>query len=158
MRFKTDAYREFIDAESFASWILGHDYLATGDGLGCNMYIYKNDSSADSKMKMGPMWDFDMNYWVDGFAPIHNSSFFIFRRLLRNLDFYGVYKDRFEATKDGILDYVLDSIDSLDSTSINGSRIMESKRWNAAYSTVEDNRLFVENWFIDRVEWLDSKI
>lgn len=78
LNYKDDRYKEYIDEKTFAAWVLGHDYLGTQDAAGRNMYIYKKDSSDDSKMKMGPMWDFDSNFQkIDELAGIPNSNYFM---------------------------------------------------------------------------------
>ena len=58
-------YAEYIDVESFAKWMLGHDILGTYDGWGSNMYFAKFDKSADSKIFMPCMWDFDTMAWTE---------------------------------------------------------------------------------------------
>ena len=54
-----DSYLEYIDLDSFAKWLLVMDYLCITDGGGANIYLYKEDSTFDSKVTMGPNWDFD---------------------------------------------------------------------------------------------------
>lgn len=158
LNYKDNRFEQYVDARSFAAWILGHDYLATGDSLGCNMYVYKKDSSNHSKMKMGPMWDFDMIYWTDYFSALHETDFFVFKKLFRNYYFRNYYVEIFNKTKDGILDYVLESISKLDLAAIDASRKFEAYRWDADYVSVEDNLKFIEQWFKQRINWMEKKI
>ena len=54
---------EWIDVESYARWLLCHDILGTVDPAGSNLYMYKTTfdptNPTSTKMKMGPIWDFD---------------------------------------------------------------------------------------------------
>ena len=50
---------DFIDYETFAAWALGHEIMGTTDGLGSNMFFYQQSIGQKTKLKMGPLWDFD---------------------------------------------------------------------------------------------------
>ena len=54
---------EWIDIESYARWLLCHDILGTVDPAGSNLFMYKPTldpaNPQSTKMKMGPIWDFD---------------------------------------------------------------------------------------------------
>ena len=50
---------EYIDFDSHINWLLAHELLGTADGSGSNMFFYQYDMSPISKLKMGPLWDFD---------------------------------------------------------------------------------------------------
>lgn len=54
------AYLSHIDAENFAAWFLARDFLCTADSGGTNMFWYAE--TADAKLKLGPMWDYDANF------------------------------------------------------------------------------------------------
>ena len=54
---------EYIDLRSFARWLLVQDITYNDDVAGSNMYLYKDDYDESvpmsTKLKMGPLWDFD---------------------------------------------------------------------------------------------------
>ena len=78
--------------------------------------------------------------------------------MFRNYYFRNYYVEIFNKTKDGILDYVLESISKLDLAAIDASRKFEAYRWDADYVSVEDNLKFVEQWFKQRINWMEKKI
>ena len=76
-----DTYDQYIDVESFASWLLAHEILGTQDAGGSNIYMTWYDSN--SKIQMGNIWDLDTNYMVgDNWAAIHEWKGFLFWRML----------------------------------------------------------------------------
>ena len=50
---------DLIDYETFAAWGIAHDLMGTTDGLGSNMFFYQESMGRETKLKMGPLWDFD---------------------------------------------------------------------------------------------------
>lgn len=50
------AYTNLIDEESFAKWYYHKNLLQMDE---CNRYYLKNDDTEDTKLKMGPLWDFE---------------------------------------------------------------------------------------------------
>lgn len=57
-------YPQLLDVESCARWLLAHQLLGTMDGSGSNVYVLRRDDR--SALKMGPLWDFDSIFWVQG--------------------------------------------------------------------------------------------
>ncbi len=66
--FPTNGYRDLIDLESFAKYVLiqlvmdNHDFNSkaqSGYLLGSN-YCYRIDSARTTRIKAGPLWDFDL--------------------------------------------------------------------------------------------------
>jgi len=66
--FPNNGYRNLIDLESFAKYVLIQMVLDNFDfnsktqagGLPGSNFLYRRDSSAASKIKAGPLWDFDL--------------------------------------------------------------------------------------------------
>ena len=58
-----EGYRDYIDEESFARWLIVRDVMGEGDAAGANTYYYKYDfdpqDPTSTPLKMGPVWDFD---------------------------------------------------------------------------------------------------
>jgi len=57
-------YPQLIDVESCARWLLAHQILGTLDGAGSNVYIIRRNDH--SMLTMGPLWDFDSIFRVQG--------------------------------------------------------------------------------------------
>ena len=92
---KEEGYDEFIDVDSWVDFVLIHDFMGTMDAAGCNVYYTKYDS--DSKIGMGPAWDFDNSARAEGFSATHTEEG-NFRRLFSNADhtFIDKYIKRYE--------------------------------------------------------------
>jgi hypothetical protein len=64
-----NGYQKYIDADSFVRWFLSHNAIANID---MNFYVTKADGTANSKLHMGPVWDFEWSMgigWYDGPRP-----------------------------------------------------------------------------------------
>ena len=68
-----EKYSNYIDIQSFSSYILARDLLGCTDLYGSNMFYYKYDSTDSSKIKAGPVWDFDSDYSckIDNWSSYH---------------------------------------------------------------------------------------
>lgn len=53
---ETRLYTQFIDEESFAKWYYWKNLLQMDE---CNRYYYKQDNTEETRLKMGPLWDFE---------------------------------------------------------------------------------------------------
>lgn len=81
-KIKDDTYDEAYDCESFAKWLLAWEILGTNDSGGVNKYLVKKD--AQSKIGMGPIWDFDQALVLtEGWIGLHNK-FFYFHHMLKS--------------------------------------------------------------------------
>lgn len=131
-------YPDYIDVESFASWLLGHDILVTYDAGGSNVYLTKYDNTPDSKVKMANMWDFDtiLKQSTSSLSRIRDIDFFYYPSLLNspNKLFIRVYKQKWEEFKERIDDdlyaYFEDRLQSAEFQGINASNPYDMGRWN----------------------------
>lgn len=55
----TNGYRKFIDAPSFADYLICNEFAWNGDGFAKSFYMHKDKDSKDNKLHAGPIWDFD---------------------------------------------------------------------------------------------------
>ena len=126
---------EYIDLPMFARWIIAHDVLNSADEAGTNMYVYKNDfDEADptsSKLKMGPLWDFDSAFKnpddAGKWSKLHKSSYFYYAELFKHEDFRKAYTDAWAEIKPGLLDNVKAGqvTHAVRTTNVNGFSITE---------------------------------
>ena len=115
---------EYIDLSMFARWILAQDIMNMGDVLGTNMYIYKYDfdeeSPTSTKLKMGPLWDFDTVFKYpeqsDDWSAIHNGTYFYWQELFKRPDFINEYINVWNEVKGSLLDNVVNGFDKLKTT------------------------------------------
>ena len=91
-------YANYIDISSWASWLLTQDILASYDGVGTNIYLYKYDfdinEPTSSKLKLGPAWDFDSTIskgTEEDWCGIRANGIWYFNSLIAQSDFKSVY-------------------------------------------------------------------
>lgn len=54
------AYTDYVDGESVACYYIMNEFTKARDFFSSSAYLYKN--SGDGKMKMGPLWDYDLSF------------------------------------------------------------------------------------------------
>jgi hypothetical protein len=52
-------YRKYLDVKSFIDYFLVNELSRNNDGFKKSVYFYKDKNSNESKLKAGPIWDFD---------------------------------------------------------------------------------------------------
>jgi hypothetical protein len=91
-------FKRYIDLYSFARWFVFQQIIANVD---TNFYLFKDDASDDSKLTMGPVWDFEWTTgigWYEGPRPrpadywVLNGSIFYFDRMLQDAGFKALVK------------------------------------------------------------------
>ena len=161
---KDGTYPDYIDVESFALWMLGHDILGNSDGAGANFYLTKKDNTENSKVMMANLWDFDriMNT-KDEWDAMHTR--FYYEYLFtdnENGEFVETYKNKWIELSPAIFSNMLDYLDrfamSEEGKALDESIVLNNKRWN---DDAEDVQYYVErakDWFVSRRHWLSEAI
>lgn len=152
-------YTKYIDIETFAQWILAHDYLSTLDSAGSNIYFYKYDSTDESKLCMGPIWDFDSIYDIglESRANIHNGSKML-DYLFKNESFTQIYKDLFTQTKDSVSQNIARRASKYQETDFDTLIDIDSLRWNNSYSHFNEQTNEAIEWMNQHIIWLEGEI
>ncbi|MBP5311635.1 MAG: CotH kinase family protein [Clostridia bacterium] len=161
LRRNDSSYLDYIDLNSFVSWILVADYMCLLDSGGNNLYMWKKDSTDGSKIFMGPNWDFDSWKWMtDSVANIHREgSHFYFSQLSHKKEFAQAYAELFYKTYDKVAAAVNAALDKIDSNSYNKLYRLESKRYGyGSYRTLDGMRISFNTWIRDHLEWLKSQV
>lgn len=157
-------YEDYLDVESFARWLLIHDILGTWDAGGSNVYIYKYDSTENSKIFMATTWDYDSNYCMkDSWANQHNGDRIYADPMFKsdNPAFKNSYKTQWKTISSTLWPELLtklEELNSLQGEDINLSRKCDAYRWNGTSVTVTDNIKTAEDWFVTRTSWLNMNI
>lgn len=119
--FKDDntGYKKYIDIPSFIDWFLVNEITKNNDSsyyTSCYMNL-----SRDGKLKMGPVWDFDLSignypsWWTPNISNINSSSgFFLtnvkwYARMMEDPSYVAQLKERFNfyyTHKDEIFDNI----------------------------------------------------
>ena len=159
------SYQKWIDVESFARWMLAHDILGNSDGAGANMFLTKYDSSDESLLKMGCMWDFDVIMKSGGWDEIHDRYFFKGLFASENRTFVNRYVTLWQEMKGSIFDQLERDLDSyLESDlrkAVDASIIMNNDRWAVEMYGLPSSETFIEEakaYLRQQKVWLESAI
>ncbi len=180
------AWRSKIDMDSFVDYFLLTELTKNVDGYRLSTYFYKDKDSKDSRLKMGPAWDYNLAFgnadYYDGYktsgwqykintlAP--NDAFwspFWWESLVQDPDFVNRAAYRWQQLRNTILQ--TDKINQwIDSTATvitpalkrNFSRwtgVLGSKVWPNYYvgSSYQDEVFFLKEWIRSRSVWLDAQ-
>lgn len=162
---KEGNYEQYIDVNSFVSWILAHDILGTWDSGGSNLYLMRYDNN--SLLQMANMWDFDTIFWMnkDSFSRYHTESYdYYFPLLFNNVNttFLYAYINKWNKIKNiipqQIIDFIKEFADSEEGKALQLSREYYTKRWNKELTTVSEDVEKVTDWFNNHLPWLDTTI
>lgn len=161
-----EKYREYIDEESFAKWILVQDILGNTDGGGSNMYFYKYDydenNPTSSKVKMGPLWDFDATLAQDGaWSNPRGNYISYFPYLFEQGTFYSEYLSGWLSVMPRLSDSIDEMLNQLEAESgdaLDESWELNCARWNRAVVPFATQKEAISRWFKDRVEWMNHEL
>lgn len=155
----------YIDIESFASWLLTQDVVGLADGAGSNIYVKKYDFDTSdpyrTKLEMGPLWDFDTAFGSEAWSPHHYLDLMYFVTLLKRSDFVDTYINLWQQKRDGIVevaDSVMNNIKTLEGEAIDQSIELENNMHHTAYLGIDDNIEYIHEWFEYRIMWIDNNI
>lgn len=132
----TDAengYRKYLDVQSFIDYFLVNEVARNGDGFKKSVYFHKDKNSNGSKLKAGPIWDFDWAWkniyecdivsQIDGSGwahhvndcPTDNNSCGWYIRLLQDDTFRNELHCAYESYRTTMLDtaFMFQYIDSI---------------------------------------------
>jgi hypothetical protein len=172
-------YAKYVDIPSFVDWYLINEIVKNVDGKmysSCYMNIAPN-----GKLKMGPLWDFDLtigNYTVtsiDGVTYhcedptglyIANAPWF--KQLMKDPVFKNQVKERFDYFKSKKTD-ILANINSK-ATYLKYSIIENNNRWQTLYTQIsytianyaiwgayENEVKYMKNWLDNRIDTLEQE-
>ena len=164
-------YKTLIDIDSFVDWYLINEISKNNDAQfysSCYMTLIPGE-----KLKMGPLWDFDIafgnsrqngNESISGFW-IKNSSWY--ERMFKDEYFIKKVKERFLFFYEN-KDQILSTSNKL-SEKVNKSRVENNKRWNTLGKYIYPNAVYrfesfnqeqeyLNSWIEKRFEWLKIEI
>ena len=158
---------KYADLKYFAAWILTHDLLGTSDGAGANMYIMKNDfkdgeERYSTKLHMGPLWDFDSLLETPSkWCTCHDIGFYYYGELFKRPEFINEYYNLWMSIHEDIaskaVSYIKDFVSKYGAAIDESRKIAPPDPW-VWRKTTADNLKEIEDWFNERIPWLDSAI
>lgn len=165
-------YPDLIDVDSFINWYLVKELFRDVDGpFRSSVYLYKE---RNSKMKMGPLWDFDLAAGNVNFSDaadpvgwrIRTKSEW-FANLFEDPVFRKKVRDRWRAVKKPHIDTLLRFIDQT-ATSLNASQQLNFTRWDILDTYVWPNPVvtgsyqgevkYLKDWLSTRIKWMDKNL
>ena len=156
-----DSYLDYIDLDSFVKWLLVADILCINDGGGCNIFLYKRDSTENSKIAMGPNWDFD-SYMGNayGLATIRmkwNGAPFYYQYLIEKESFQKRYKELFFELCDGLDAYVEGAFDLVDEDAHTRLLQYDNICFGTSTKTLSVRKDKFLNWLHTHIEWMKEQ-
>lgn len=167
---KEKGYKNYVDIESFADWYLINEIAKNNDATffsSCYMNIRKG-----GKLKMGPIWDFDIafgncnyngNWDEEGFWVRHASWI---SRMFDDPDFIALVKERYKMfynRKDDILQRIGDNASMLHYSVQENDNV-----WHTLYTATwpnysilgayDNETAYLKAWIAKRMEWLKNAI
>lgn len=165
-----NGYAKYINVDSFVDWYLISEITKNQDSRSWSS-IFLNIISGE-KIKMGPLWDFDLafgnvNYseceFPEGFWVKNNAWF---NRLFQDPAFVAKVKTRFLYFRSQ-QNFILGKMDFY-SNYLSLAQKENNNKWNVignyvwpnpvVFSTYEEEVSHLKNWYIKRMNWLDTAI
>lgn len=165
-----NGYAKYIDVPSFVRWFVFQNILANID---TNVYLTKDDMG-DSKVKMGPVWDFEWSIgigWYEGPRPrpenyyVWNSNNFYYNRLLLDPLFKSKVKEMWQTIN--ITEEIIAFIDETAGL-LQKSQELNFRRWDIMNERISvggipmgsyENEVECDRqFFIKHMNWLNGEI
>jgi hypothetical protein len=163
-----NGYKTYIDMASFVDWFLINEMAKNQDAKDYSS-IYVNYNPGQ-KLKMGPLWDFDLGFGnVDYSECEFPSGFWVknhawISRMFEDPDFASQVKTRFAYFKSKE-DYLLQVIDDKASL-LKWAQEENDARWDwygnyvwpnpVVFNTHQEEVDHLKDWFVQRMSWLNN--
>lgn len=164
----TGAYPLLLDVESMATWLMAHDILGTYDAYGSNIFFTKYDNTPESKVAMGPLWDFDTIMETEGaWATIHDKfDFYIYYLLCLATGYSGplvdAYLKQWQAVGSDVprqmVEFLQNFLQSEEAEALQISNEWDLARWQHTGASVEEMGQAAIRWFSDRETWMSDMV
>lgn len=160
-------YPRFLDVETMAKWMIGHEILGNADGSGTNPFFAKYDDTDTTLLRMPVMWDFGNIRKADGWARAHDRHFF--KVLFRNGDddaFKRAFVRCWDTMKDKLFDGLTASIAAFASSSLgqayDRSFVVDYEKWHRYFplDSLHVDKMAERDiaYYRERMEWLENAI
>ena len=164
----TNGYAKYIDIDSFVDWYLINEIVKNQDSKSYSS-IFMNVIPGE-KIKMGPLWDFDLAFGnVNYEVTEYPEGFWVkdhkwYERLFQDPAFVAKVKTRFAYFREN-QNYILDKMDFY-ANYLDLAQKENDDKWDAIgnyawpnpvfFDTYEEEVLHLKNWYIKRMNWLDT--
>jgi len=164
----TEGYAKYIDLDSFIDWYLISEITKNQDSKSFSS-IFLNVKPG-GKIKMGPLWDFDLAFGNVNYSECENATGFWvkdhkwYSRLFEDKLFVAKVKTRFKYFLENE-DLILNKIDTY-KDQLKWSQQENNQVWNTlgvyvwpnpvVYNTYEEEVNHLKNWYSQRMTWLNN--
>ena len=161
-------YAKYIDIDSFIDWYLISEITKNQDSRNFSS-IFLNVIPGE-KIKMGPLWDFDLAFGnVDYSECEYPTGFWVkdhawFNRLFEDQAFVEKVKSRFLYFKEN-QNFILEKMDYY-AAQLKWSQFENDQKWDlfgnyvwpnpVVYDTHQEEVDHLKSWYIERMNWLDA--
>lgn len=179
-------YRQYLDPATFIDFMWVNEISRNVDGYRLSTFMYKDKDSKDKRLKMGPVWDFNLafgnaNYcnggntqgWAWDFNAVCPDDFWIihfwWERLRQDPAFLEQAKSRWEELRQDKLsdERLLFCIDSM-ATILHEAQARNFEQWSVLRQHIWPNNFvggsyanevdYLKDWLLKRTEWMDKRI
>lgn len=177
-------YYPYIDIESFVDYYILTELARDLDGYRISTFLYKDKDSKGGKLKMGPLWDYDIalgnaNFfsagdpvgWViDGMGDGDGYAMpFWWQKFRLDPYFNHLLKQRWNFLKTVSIntDYINQFIDK-SANEMREAQVRNFQKWdilniyvwpnNYISGTYSNELSIMKKWIKDRINWMDSQI
>lgn len=162
-------WRESVDVKSFVTW---YYWVNVFNLYECNTYLVKQANTSDSKIKMGPVWDFDWGMGLTivppGVCTFRNNHYLKtishFNLLVGKQSFMQEVAKLHFSVRDKLLAHLLDYCDEL-KDQLYVSRELNQMRWVGYYEpptfaamTHDEIIERYKSWLVDHFAFLDGTL
>ena len=177
-------YEEYIDVDSFCDWMIIHELSYNLDSCFRRSCFITKDKGG--KLKMGPIWDFDLafgNYYIDnqnysdwvtvGYGSSYNEAYVItnwYNYLMQSEDFRSRLRRRWYEVRDSLMDTAMSCIDlcsekmyasqekNFEVWQIWGEKVGYQSDRSAEYDSFELQVQYIRDFIEMRAKWIDENI
>ncbi len=171
---------EIIDIESFMDYIISNELSRNIDAYRLSTFMYKDVDSEDGRLKMGPVWDYNIaygncdyffGYTIENFIYDDTTFFdhapFWFRKLMTQSFFTNKIRCRWDDLRENVLSensisILIDScsnlLDEAQERNFEKWDILGHNIWPNYYigDTYEEEIEILKDWIYLRLAWIDD--
>ncbi len=160
---KDGTYADFIDVNSFVTWILLNDILGSKDAAGANYYLTKYDQTEESKIAFALLWDFDMIFLdEEEWSTAHRGGWYFYTYLFDDEAFVKAYIAKWNELSPTIFDqlfsYLEDYAASDEAPAFDQSVELDNQLWDENRRTASDRTSGIISWLTRRKAWMNQAI
>lgn len=182
-----NGYLQYVDVQSFIRFWMVNEIAKNVDGFRLSTYFYKDKDSNDPKLKMGPVWDFNLGFGNADYCTSGNPTGWVFNqfnticpedrvpipfwweRLMEDPNFQTALVDDWRDLRQNTLSNaaILAKVDSMQQL-LAEAQVRNFERWDVLGQYVWPNFFvadtyaaemsWLKTWIVDRLAWMDQNI